>query len=211
MTLAQLERALQKLVTDALENGMPLRELERRVAALIAESSIAQGMEDELMRRARAEFTWVTDHTMDSGERRILSEIMTAAGTEFARIGDVINDRVVRLINRGLRGDMSSADMEQLVARAVRGSRGNAATIVSTALGAFDRGKTLLDADRAGVTRFTVAGTPPGAMSHWWCIAHYGKSYTRDQIRRMSNGTTLSVELHCGGWRCIHYWQPEVD
>jgi hypothetical protein len=211
ITLARLERELRRMVVESLEQERSSRDVEREIRVFMEEEGVAETLQEDLLRQATRQHGWISERTIDSSERRVVSELLTTTFSEFARVEDEILEGVVRAVDRGIRNNMPSGKLEELVARTVRGTRGNASVIVSTALAGFDRGKTWIEAEKAGVVRMKLVGTPPGANSHSWCRDHYGKTYTREQIRGMSNGTVLSVELSCGGWNCVHTWQAVID
>ena len=88
-----------------------------------------------------------------------------------------------------------------------------ATTLAQTGAAAFDRAARLHDAEEAGITRFKYAGPPADRP---FCQVRLkeaagGVTYSIEEMRRLSNGQGLPVELYCGGYNCRHQWLPVVE
>lgn len=62
-------------------------------------------------------------------------------------------------------------------------------------------------ADRAQLQHFYYYGSLDSG-SRPFCIAHIGKTYSREQIDQMSNGMLSPVFVFKGGYNCKHTWLP---
>lgn len=210
--LPRLERDIRNLVNEALRHHTPFDQLKKQIADLIRHANVGGKLADELLQEAKKQFDWIGSRTLTPQDRAGTQTIFNQSATEYARIGDAINRKVVKVLDRSLSIGLKSSEIEQLVRHAVQGSDGNAKAITATALGGFDRVDTFRQADEAGVDRFQYAG--PGAQRPF-CrtmmqLAGEGVTYTRAEIEQISNGLGLSVLYFCGGWHCRHHWQPVI-
>jgi hypothetical protein len=44
-----------------------------------------------------------------------------------------------------------------------------------------------------------------------FCSEHLNQTYHIDEINEMNNGNRNPVLENCGGWNCIHEWEPVPD
>ncbi len=85
----------------------------------------------------------------------------------------------------------------------------HAATYAETAIVTYDREVQWQTFRNAGVTRLIYTG-PKDIKNRPFCQTHIGKSYTRDEIAKLDNGTKLMpVSRFGGGWNCRHIWMPD--
>lgn len=201
------ERAIRRLVRDAIADGATASDIESRIASYLREISgdLADTLKEELQAKGEEQFEWITSRTISDAARRDAIAIVRAAEGSFADMSDGVDRKVLRTVLDGLRKDERISQIEGRVRQALRSQEHVATTIARTAVGALDRADTLRKAVAAGVTRFRYTGPKPQRS---FCADHYGKEYTEQEIAQMSNGMGLSVRLYCGGWRCRHYWEP---
>ena len=55
-----------------------------------------------------------------------------------------------------------------------------------------------------GINRFEYSGNPNPERD--FCVEHFGRVYTIDEISRLDNGQGLDVLTYCGGYNCRHIW-----
>lgn len=201
------ERAIRKLVREAIASDATAADIEGRIAEYLRgiSTNLAATLREELQATGEDQFAWITDRTIGDAARRDAITILRRADGSFADMSRGTNVRVLRAVMDGLRKDETISQIEGRVRQAVRGQQHVAATIARTAVGAFDRADVIRKGVLAGVTKYRYAGPKPQRA---FCGDHYGKEFTEAEIAAMSNGMGLSVRLYCGGWRCRHYWEP---
>lgn len=201
------ERAIRKLVRDAIASGATAGDIEAQIADYLGKISgdLADTLREELQAKGEEQFAWITDRTISDAARRDALDIMGKAEGSYADMGNTTNRKVLLAVQAGLRQDETISQIEGRIRQTLRGQQHVATTIARTAVGAFDRADTLRKAVLAGVTHYRYTGPKPQRK---FCGDHYGKDYTEAEIAKLSNGMGLSVRLYCGGWRCKHYWEP---
>jgi hypothetical protein len=108
-------------------------------------------------------------------------------------------------------GGQSRADMIRSVAETLNGELDkHTVTYVDTALVSYDRRVSWDMWEAAGIDKFLYRG-PMDVKTRAWCEARVGKTFTREQVEAMDNGTRLEpVSVYGGGWNCRHVWTPVV-
>lgn len=206
--LLTIEGRVRRLVSGNMRRRAPAADIHRAVSDLLDREGITTGTGDghfrlNLEAEAARQHDWVRSHTMSPEERRMSAMLLGRAGQDYARMGDRIQHDILAAVDRGLRQDLSTRDIENAVAHAVRRQRATARTITRTALGGFDRANVVRQVVATGARRLRLVG-PPGERP--WCASRVGLIYTLDEIRAMNNGQGLSVLLYCGGYNCRHHW-----
>lgn len=201
------ERAIRKLVRDAIARGATARDIEAQIADYLgkATADLADTLREELQAKGEEQHQWITERVISDAARRDAIAIMGKAEGSYADMGNTTNRKVLRAVQAGLRQDETISQIEGRIRQALRAEQHVAATIARTAVGALDRADTMRKAALAGVTHYQYTGPKPQRK---FCADHYGKQYTEAEIAKLSNGMGLSVRLYCGGWRCRHYWEP---
>lgn len=83
-----------------------------------------------------------------------------------------------------------------------------AETLASTHLKRYSRNIKMQKALIAGVQIFLYAGVLRDT-TRAFCRACLNQYFHIDDIRKMKNGNLEPVEENCGGWNCIHEWEPD--
>ncbi len=86
----------------------------------------------------------------------------------------------------------------------------NAELFADTALRSYDRTVQMATWDEASIDTFEYAG-PKDKRNRLFCAERIGKTYSKAQLKKMSNGTKWPVLPYLGGPRCRHYLLPQVD
>jgi hypothetical protein len=98
-------------------------------------------------------------------------------------------------------------------------SIGQARTLGDTSMSLFyatatDRAYQTIEKDLPGEQELTYEYSgPDDKLTREFCehLLAVGKSYTRSQIGRMSNGQLPNVFITRGGWNCRHQWDLSVE
>ena len=201
------ERAIRRLVREAIASGVTATDIEARIAQYLRgiATDLADTLREELQAKGEEQYAWIKERTIGDAARRDAITIIGKAEGSYADMGNATNRKVLRAVQTGLRQDETISQIEGRIRQTLRSEQHVAATIARTAVSAFDRADTLRKAALAGVTHYRYTGPKPQRK---FCADHYGKAYTEAEIAQMSNGMGLSVRLYCGGWRCKHYWEP---
>jgi len=80
-----------------------------------------------------------------------------------------------------------------------------AKTLSQTAVAQADNEYGILTAVQGGIEWFTYDGTTPQRS---FCVEHYRKDYTLEQLEKMNNGQGLPVRSALGGYNCTHFLNP---
>lgn len=88
-------------------------------------------------------------------------------------------------------------------------STGSVYTLANTAVSQFDNASMFEYAQQAGIKEFVYDGIL-SPNSRLFCIEHYKKTYTYEEILDMDNGQGIPVVTSCGGYNCHHYWTPKI-
>lgn len=215
MTPRQVLRRLVQRVIQRISQGdtaPPENEAVRIVRLLLRRYELARLLEratlDDAIRQASASTARFSSEQDQQTYGRIAARTSADVATVAGRVETSIEREVRRAFHRS--GGVSTADLQRVLRPLEIRSRVQAYTIATTAAGAYDRAARLADAEDAGVERFRYAGPPADRP---FCQARLkeareGVTYTLEEIRRLSNGQGLPVELYCGGYNCRHQWLP---
>jgi hypothetical protein len=100
------------------------------------------------------------------------------------------------------------ADMEHVLGSQFKSK---AVSYAETALWTFDRTSNMALWESAEIEKFMFSG-PKDKLNRPFCKSHVGKIYILDEIKKMSNGSSLPNALtYGGGPRCRHGWLPQPE
>lgn len=138
---------------------------------------------------------------------------LRAIETTTAQEWGQYKERTIRNLTEVTREELlDGATGRQLQRRIVNEMEGKAVrhaqAIAETQVNTYSRAVKDEQAQRAGVDIFEYVG-PVRSVTRPFCRALQGTSHTRAHIQRMRNGNREPVIINCGGWRCVHAWEPD--
>lgn len=161
-----------------------------------------------------------------AGVLEVVNELYSDLGVEISRdvpriyaieranareLGDY-EDAMAREITRNVRESMiakeSATELEERIRRIGDKAEVYAQAIAQTQLKVVGRVAKGEKARIAEVVFFEYVGTLRDSTRPF-CRALLGSTHHIDTIRQMHNGNKNPVFENCGGWRCIHDWEPD--
>lgn len=149
-------------------------------------------------------------------DTRAFSSMQAGTATTLDAIVDGAGNNAMRQALLSV-GGAKFRDLVETVGQQLDRSVQQSAGLGSTAMATYyrtvaNRGFEIIEADLPGVEiRYTYVG-PVDSLMRTFChrvmeAARGGRTWSREQIQRMNNGTSLTnVMVHCGGWNCRHQW-----
>ena len=194
---------LQKAIRKRYDEGNP-KEIKNDLKLLSEKFQIDFSEADSVRKSIENNFMneWVSERTQlsNAGVEKITPE--------FAKIGGELNADIYRAVDRGLRNNLSMAEISALLKRTANFGGYRARTAARTAKMGKIRIEYLENHLKAGCREFEYAG-PTGASSsadkpRKFCQEHLGKIYTVEQLLKLDNGQGLPVIIYMGGYNCRH-------
>lgn len=110
--------------------------------------------------------------------------------------------------------DMTVKELTKSIAEVSDTVKFHAETLAKTQVKGYGRNLKWEKALIAEVDYFRYVDSTLRPNSHEFCIkqvarAEQGISVSLKEIKGMSNGTYLPVFQYCGGFRCLHDWEPD--
>lgn len=208
--LEQLRRELKKLVKSAQSENWTQAEIQSKVSALFKRFDIEYESKLNLSDYLKTEFP--NTGVIATSERRALTNAFNTATNEYSIAKGKVRGGVVSAIVRGLKQDRDFESIRAEVENKIGSYRSYDKGVTNTAISAFDQVNTYVQTADLDIEEFTCAGPPAErdfcAQLLARCAA--GETFTREQMRSMSNGQGLPVEFYVGGYNCRHYWRPVI-
>lgn len=218
MTTRQLLRSLIRQVVDEISQGdsAPLEnEAVRLVRLMLRRYGLPRLLERSVLQDAVREAQPLLNRFSSGYDQAAFARIAARTSADVATVANSAEATIVREVRSAFArsGGPSTADLMRALRPIEQRTRAQAFTISNTAAAAYDRAARFHDAAAAGVERFRYAGPPADRL---FCLlrlkeAKQGMTFTLDQIRQMTNGQGLPVELYCGGFNCRHQWLPVTE
>lgn len=121
-------------------------------------------------------------------------------------------EEATRVIHQATREGLIEGEgvegLSRRIGRAGKKASNYATTLAQTQLKTAGRVAKAEKARRAGVQFYEYAGIVR-SVTRPFCRALAGSTHHVDDIRQMRNGNREPVLYHCGGWRCVHDWEPD--
>lgn len=203
MKIDNVIRELRGAMNLALRRGYDKEQMLDFLRKILKRNNLNYLLLDELTANLQREFDFVRSRTLPASERRIVNKMLTTAGFHFAKTKNGINDDIKRIIDRGFSQQRDAATIRNELEGVFGRYRFRAETVRRTAKSGFSGMNTLRQVQAAGVDYLTFIGP---LAERKFCKEHLNKTYHIDEIRKMSNGTDLSVLYYKGGWNCRHNW-----
>jgi hypothetical protein len=121
---------------------------------------------------------------------------------------------IAKQLEKGISTNMTRAEIATNVSKISDTVSFYSDTIAQTQIKGYARNLKLEKAVLGEVDYMRYVDSTLRSNSHEFCIqevarANRGISVHVSEIRGMSNGTSLPVITYCGGWRCLHDWEPD--
>lgn len=115
---------------------------------------------------------------------------------------------IIRTVREGLMEDLSARELTDKLRPLLDKSKHYAKTLAQTQIKRYGRAGKYRKALQAGVEYFFYAGVLRDTTRRF-CRICLHKIFHISTILRMQNGNLEPVILNCGGWNCIHDWEPD--
>lgn len=119
-----------------------------------------------------------------------------------------LRDMTARIREGLLANDTVGELQERIRATASNKAQRNAQIIAETQVNTYGRALKAEQSRRAGIMVYEYVGVVRG-VTRPFCRAMAGTSHSRRHINLMMNGNREPVLINCGGWRCVHSWEPD--
>lgn len=117
-------------------------------------------------------------------------------------------EAVKQIVDKGIRDGLSLSELEEKIAETDAKAAHYAETLARTHLMRYGRVSKYQKALMAEVEIFAYLGVLR-ETTRPFCRVLLGHRYHIDDILRMRNGNLEPVIDNCGGWNCIHDWEPD--
>lgn len=186
----------------------------RALVARVFDDPVA-GFAEQILQRHRDTLDLVNDLYADLAvdiprDLPLIRAIETATSQEIGTYKDSIVREISKTVRQGIIEQDSARDLTRRLLRKDISTKANfyAETIAQTQIKTVGRAAKSEKARIAGVVAYEYVGIIR-ATTRPFCRAHVGTTHHVDTINRMRNGNYEPVLLHCGGWNCIHDWEPD--
>lgn len=195
--------------TDASESE-PSR-IQRRVSEILNDE--ISDWAAEIFDRHERTVDLVNDLYDDVGDDvgRTHQRIQAIEAVNIGELGDYqrgIETEIRGAIQDGLRAGEGVDGLRERISPISLKARAYADTIAKTHVKSYGRALKATKARLASVPAFEYVGIVRDTTRPF-CRNLVGSTHHVDDIRRMRNGNREPVHLHCGGWNCIHDWEPD--
>ena len=196
-------------------------DLERLVRDAFQDSTIilSQDLEDDILNRIDttlektvsfyADFIDdMTDTTLRSAiEGHHAYQALTKhLKNDFAAMNKKLFDGTISAITEQFQaGELNRAKLQEAILAKTDTFAAHAKTNAHMAVSSHNRLGRKAVKDSAGLQHGYYYGQRRG-NTRAFCSHMIGRVLHTDQIQQLSNGQGLDVEVHCGGYRCIHSW-----
>jgi len=142
---------------------------------------------------------------------RDMARIRTIEMANAAELGDY-DEAVARAVQRAVREGITEGDrvreLERRIAEVGGKAEVYARTLAQTQIKTVARGAKAEKARVAGVQYYEYVGIERDT-TRAFCRHLIGETLHVDTIHQLRNGNREPVLLYCGGWNCIHDWEPD--
>ena len=144
-----------------------------------------------------------------AGAQAALQPVRDEANLKLKRIRDNVASQVQQILVQMQAVPTPITAAAQQLSRVSELSRGQAATIINTAMGATLQTIQLKAGERMekrGVEVLYIYAGPDDSLDRPFCSRIVGLAFTKKQIGKLNNGQGLSVASTGGGYNCRHEW-----
>ncbi len=126
---------------------------------------------------------------------------------ELGRYSDIQKRSIAQAVRESILEGESSIGLKQRLEAVGGRVRNYAQTIAQTQVNTHARIAKAAKARLAGVYYYEYVGLRRDT-NRPFCTVLIGSTHHEDVIARMRNGNREPVHENCGGWNCIHDWEP---
>lgn len=144
-------------------------------------------------------------NTLSVEDIDLMNEVSKSVLQSFSHLGNKIDKDIKNVLYD------KSIDIEEkkkILEHKLQAFKHYAFTWAATGTGAINQTKIISDSLNNGITKFKFVGPAPERK---FCIQHYEKSYTMNEIKQMDNGQGLKVLYFRGGYNCRHIWVADNE
>ncbi len=135
-------------------------------------------------------------------------KLIAAYSVDFTEIAGSTRDLVVKAFRESVNKEYGFETIRTKLLKMELGSN-QVYTLANTAVAQFDNAAMFEFARQAGVEKYQYDGVL-SPTSRDFCVRHFRKIYTYEEIMAMDNGQGLPVWTSCGGYNCQHFWTPII-
>ncbi len=215
ISLEERMRVIESKLTDWLArqdlDARDLSELERHLRNLLDDDL------DPLVKKITSSFDdtldLVNDLYDDIGDDvgRAFQRVRAVEKVSNSQIGQykesTLQD-IKRRVRKGLRAGEGVDKLRDRISKAGGKAAHYADTIAKTQVKSYGRASKAEKARIGEVEYFEYVGVVRNTTRPF-CRAMVGSTHHVKRIREMRNGNLEPVIQHCGGWNCIHDWEPD--
>jgi hypothetical protein len=208
LNMDKLLKELRRIINDGVRRGKSKEEIQKELNVIFKNYGSSEDEIKSLTNKMYSQYDWLKSKTISDAEKKTAAGILERAGADFARtkkgIIQKVKSKVLKMLDDGSTQTEIRNELESVIGKA----RNYAETISRTAVAGFSGADNIKKHVEAGTERFTFAGPPAERpfCQNLMAQASIGKTWTLKEIRAMSNGQGLPVELYCGGYNCRHQW-----
>jgi predicted XRE-type DNA-binding protein len=137
-----------------------------------------------------------------------VQSIERATSAELGNYKEGVTDEITRQLRQGLAQDEGVDALQKRIAPISKKASYYSGTIAQTGVKAQTRALKTEKARVAGVYMYEYVGLLR-STTRPFCRTMLGSTHHISDIRQMSNGNREPVITYCGGWNCIHDWEPD--
>lgn len=155
----------------------------------------------------------INEHYADLGvtvtnEFPLVQAIETAARQELGQFEQDVLDALTRELRASGVERESITALKDRISDLESKASNSALTIARTQIMTVARAGSADQARLAGIGIFQYVGLRRGS-NRAFCHVLVGQTHTITTIDQLRNGNREPVLLNCGGWNCIHKWEPD--
>lgn len=201
MNLVEFKRALRALVDKSIKDKTPRLKFLYEMKIIANNYFGNEALKREILTAIANEYNFSNLNSVLKSEKEITDELFKSLSPSFAKTKEGIITKVANLVNDGIKENEFSKVIAARLEGVIGTYRNYSDSIVNTALAGYDNLSKHKDDPENALYRYTGA-----APQRPFCRLHYGKVYTRNEIRALNNGQGLDVWTYLGGWRCRHHF-----
>lgn len=152
--------------------------------------------------------TAIESSLISKSSREATQLMLTTAANQFARQQGKIIEGIVKEVQIGYSQGLNTKDLTDRLINNLGQKKAHAQTIARTANISLVRAGSVDRAISDGVEYFEYMG--PRNTKRNFCKNRLGKTFSVDEIRKMSNRQLDPVLYYCGGYNCRHRWVPST-
>lgn len=136
-------------------------------------------------------------------------KLIATYSVDFKQINKDVRDVVVKTFRESVNKNYG---FETIRTELLKNSIGtaHAYTLANTSVSMFDNAAMFEYSLQAGINKFKYDGILQ-PTSRIFCVEHFQKIYTYQQILKLDNKMGTPVLTTCGSWNCHHFWTAVIN